>query len=321
MLSPDAFMDLPEHLSSSELRVSALTRGDDAEPPRVAPAACSETECSGRLPQDCVCADPATLREITPLVGPTPLSSDTAQKARRCIFIVLPAYNEAENLARLLERVDHRMHLAGILFRIIVVDDGSSDGTSDIARRFAAVMPVTLLSHDINQGLGRTLADGLVQAILHAHDDDVVVTMDADATHDAACIPEMARHILGGCDVVIASRYVRSACVTRVPVFRRGLSLAASLLFRILFPISGARDYTSGFRAYRGATLKSALAAHRGRLVEESGFDRQAEILLKLRRLKVSCREVPITLHYEQKQGRSKIKIVRTTAATLRSDR
>jgi len=91
-----------------------------------------------------------------------------------------------------------------------------------------------------------------------------------------------------------------------------GHQLAASLLFRALFPIPGVRDYTCGYRAYRGAILQRAFATYRDQFIEESGFTCMAEILIKLRRLSVRAGEVPLILRYDLKSGTTKMKVTRT---------
>jgi dolichol-phosphate mannosyltransferase len=117
---------------------------------------------------------------------------------------------------------------------------------------------------------------------------------------------------------VIASRYRQGSKVHGVPVVRRLLSTGASWLFRLLFPIKGVRDFTCGFRAYSARALRDALTAYEGCLVEDNGFQCMADVLLKLRRLPVSFREVPMTLRYDLKRGASKMKVARTVGRTLR---
>jgi dolichol-phosphate mannosyltransferase len=164
--------------------------------------------------------------------------------------------------------------------------------------------------------LGTTIQDGLDTAI--ATSAEVIVTMDADETHDPELIPGMVRCVAAGFDVVIASRYVKGSRVEGVPYFRRFLSAGAALLFRMLFPIRGVRDYTSGFRAFKAESLKAALTANRRQLVEERGFQFSAGLLLGLRRLNFRYREVPIILRYDWKRSTSKMNVFRTIGSTFR---
>jgi dolichol-phosphate mannosyltransferase len=232
------------------------------------------------------------------------------------VVVVLPAFNEEKNLPGLFARIQSALERAGLEYEILVVDDGSTDQTRRVAEEWAARIPIRLYCHDENQGLGTTLRDGL-----NAAGGDrglVVVTMDADETHDPELIPQMVRLIANGSQVVIASRYQPGARVEGLSYFRRLLSNFASLLFRALFPTPGVRDYTCGFRAYDAETLRAAAAAYGGTLVTEQGFQCMAGTLLKLRRLGLRFAEVPMVLRYNLKRSASKIKILTTVVATLR---
>jgi dolichol-phosphate mannosyltransferase len=96
------------------------------------------------------------------------------------------------------------------------------------------------------------------------------------------------------------------------------LSSGASTLLRLLFPTTGIRDYTCGYRAYRASVLKRAIAQHGQAFVDQDGFQCMVDILLKLRNQRCVFGEVPIVLRYDRKQGESKMKVARTVFATLR---
>jgi len=231
--------------------------------------------------------------------------------------VALPAYNEEDNLPGLLDRIRSVLTKSGLTYELVIVDDGSADGTGAVAEEYSRNMPVRVQRHPTNQGLGRTLADALAAAVDLCEDNDVIVTMDADGTHDPVIVPRMAELIGEGYDVVVASRYRPGASVRGVPWNRRILSGAARLLFRVVFPTRGIRDYTSGFRAYKGSALRAAIQAYHGRLVDQEGFQCMADVLLKLRRLGCCFTEVPITLRYDLKQGNSKMKVGVTVLRTL----
>lgn len=233
------------------------------------------------------------------------------------VFILLPAYNEAANIGSLLERVDRAMRDAGISYAVILVDDGSADETFSIASALGRTMPITIHRHDVNMGLGPTIGDAFLLATSVMGPDDIAVVMDADDTHDPRVIPEMAAAIHRGADVVIASRYARGSTVQGVPRERLWLSNGASALFRLVFPTPGVRDYTSGFRAYRGRILQSAFAHYQESFVDQVGFQCMADILLKLRHIGARFDEVPFALRYDMKRGASKMKVLQTVTRTL----
>ena len=237
--------------------------------------------------------------------------------ARRTVRIVLPAYNEADNLPALLRALRETMEDNRIAYEVIVVDDGSRDRTAAVVDEWKAELPVSLVRHEINQGLGATIRDGLQAALERSGARDVVVTMDADDTHMPGLIVQMVRMIGEGYDVVIASRYRAESRVYGVPLMRRVMSRAASLLMRVVFPIRGVRDFTCGYRAYRADVLQRAVDRYHGEFVNQDGFQCMVDILLKLRPMQLIFGEVPLLLRYDRKGGQSKMNVGQTARNTL----
>ncbi|MCX8072053.1 MAG: glycosyltransferase family 2 protein [Candidatus Binatia bacterium] len=238
-------------------------------------------------------------------------------RTRRKVILALPAYNEEPNLPVLLEAVRDALEPHSVPYEVVVVDDGSTDATADIARRYAEEMPLVLVQHEKNQGLGATLRDGLKAAVARASERDVVVTMDADATHPPGLILRMLQLIEEGFDVVIASRFQPGARVLGVSAMRRLMTRIASLLLRTLFPM-GVRDFTCGYRAYRATALTAAFHRYGDAFIDQAGFQCMLDVLLKLRRFDLVMGEVPMVLRYDRKGGASKMKVWRTAWASLR---
>lgn len=226
---------------------------------------------------------------------------------------LLPAYNEAHALPKLIPALGSA--LTGTDYRLLVVDDGSSDGTQAIAREFASQWPVHVEPHGQNRGLGQAMATGFAWVAAHvASKHDVVVALDADNTHPATLIAEMVAKIEGDlADVVIASRYAPGGAEVGLAWHRHVLSRGASWLLSTAFPIPGARDYTCGFRAYRVATLERALKVYGPEgFVSQRGFACMAEILIKLHLIEARIDEVGLVLRYDLKEGASKLPVART---------
>jgi dolichol-phosphate mannosyltransferase len=238
--------------------------------------------------------------------------------SRTKVIIVLPAYNEAANIGRLLERIETAMDDRKIHYLVIVVDDGSRDKTADVLETFRHQIPLVVHRHIVNQGLGPTIRDGLREASVLAGPRDIIVTMDADDTHPPGLIPRMLGSVAEGRDVVIASRYQPGAHVHGLSQFRTWISIVASWLFRMRYPTQGVKDYTCGFRAYRSAVLKQAQERYGDEFVQAQGFHCMVEILLKLRQLDLIFGEVPLILRYDFKRGESKMRVARTIKDTLR---
>ncbi len=235
----------------------------------------------------------------------------------RVIHVVLPAFNEAVNVGAVLRALEQASRESGMALQAIVVDDGSSDSTRDVVRGHTGLLPVTLIEHPSNLGLGAAIRSGLLRAVEDARDQDIIVTMDADDTHTPAAIAQMAHKIDAGMDVLIASRYQPGAAVVGVPPMRRFLSFAASILFRLVFPIRGVKDFTCGYRAYRASVLRAAFSRYRQEFINQEGFQCMVDILLKLRPLNLRFGEVPLVLRYDRKGGKSKMRVAHTAIKTL----
>lgn len=235
------------------------------------------------------------------------------------IYVVLPAFDEEDAIGPAVAALSGAATPGLGTLTAVLVDDGSRDRTVERAEASAAKSGVRLqvLRHGENRGLGAALRTGLYWCVERAADGDVIVTMDADNTHPPALIPGMVQKLDAGHDVVIASRYEAGAAVHGVPPHRRVLSDLSKILFQTLFPISGARDYTCCFRAYRVAVLRRAKRAYGEDLCTARGFEAVMDLLLRLRQLDVKVAEVPLQLEYAQRAPRSKMRIFRTMTRTL----
>ena len=237
------------------------------------------------------------------------------------IVVALPAFNEEDALPPLLDALGAVARSHRLDARVVVVNDGSSDRTHDRAGA-ADGIPVEVIDHPTNLGLGAAMRTGLRRAVdlfdgRATAPDDVVVTMDADNTHPPALIPSMLEAIRDGSERVVASRFCPGARVRGVSAARRLLAVAGGGVFRILLPMSGIRDYTCGYRMYRVDLLRRAYARYGDRLVTEAGFTCTADMLLKLRPLRPRATERPLDLRYDLKPGASKMRVARTMWRSL----
>jgi len=223
------------------------------------------------------------------------------------VYLMLPAKDEAPNLKALLPKA------SSLGFRAVVCDDGSTDGTAEVAESLGAVV----IRHEANQGLAAALKTLIRYAVENLSDEDVLLFMDADNTMEPSEGLLLVRELeASGADIVIGSRFVPGGGVTGLSPFRQALSLGSSLFFRAVtqLPI---RDYTSGFRAYRAAFIKR-YAARFPHLFDSPGFAAQTELLLRgVVHLEARVREVPVRIRYEAKEGASKMRVARTVREYL----
>jgi len=212
-------------------------------------------------------------------------------------WIVLPTYNEAENLAPIAAAILEAAPGATLL----VVDDGSPDGTGAIADGLAGADARILVRHrSAKQGLGRAYLDGFGIAL--AADARYVVQMDADWSHDPAALESLLRPVVDGtADLVIGSRYTRGGGVVDWGIGRRLISRGGSIFARIVLGLP-AHDLTGGFKAWRATTL--AAIPFTG--VHAGGYVFQIEMTFRASRAGARVAEVPITFR-DRRVGQSKM--------------
>ena len=198
-----------------------------------------------------------------------------------------------------------------------VVDDGSTDATAEVAEVWANKLPLAGDDARSESRPGSYLSDGVQWACDLARPNDVIVTLDSDNTHTPELILRMIRMVREGHDVVVASRFVKGSRVRGVPFNRRVLSRVAGILFEVVFPIPGIRDYTCGYRADRAGLLQDVIEKDPG-FFEQDGFQVMVDILLRLRRDRDHIfGEVPLILRYDFKEGSSKMDVGGTIRGTL----
>ena len=161
------------------------------------------------------------------------------------ISIVVPTYNEATSLPILAERLGAA--LGGRDWELVVVDDGSPDGTAGIAERLAPRLPVRVVRRSGKSGLASAVIAGFKDAR-----GDLLVVMDADLSHPPEVVPALVDAVVGGADLAVGSRYVRGGGTADWPLRRRVVSRVACILGNLLVPV---RDATSGFFALKRSAI------------------------------------------------------------------
>jgi len=212
------------------------------------------------------------------------------------VLVVMPTYNERENVAAVLQAVRASVPSADIL----VVDDNSPDGTAKIVNETGESLGrIDLLQRPGKQGLGSAYRQGFSLALDRGY--DVIVSMDVDFSHDPAVLPEMLRLIDAGADAVIGSRYVPGGATVDWPVHRRVLSRWGNRYTSLVLGLQ-IRDCTSGYRAYRA----DALAEIDPSSTTAEGYAFLTELVRRLVRSGRRVMETPIVFT-DRRYGTSKM--------------
>ncbi len=227
----------------------------------------------------------------------------------KMIYILLPAYNESNNLKKLIRRIKETFNQLKKNYEIIIVNDGSEDGTKEILNELKKKYPIHILNHKKNLGLGAALNTGFVGASKILKKNDSLVVMDSDNTHDPKQIIEMCKY--KNVDIIISSRYKKEAEIKGIPTYRMILSIGISLLAKIFFKLN-AKDITSGYRLYNYRTINYLSKKYRKNIIQSKGFSAPLEVILKLNPLNLKIKEIPIQLNYKLRGKESKMKVLPT---------
>jgi dolichol-phosphate mannosyltransferase len=231
------------------------------------------------------------------------------------IFLLIPLYNEEDNIINLSEQI-RRLPFSSDEFFIVFSDDGSSDDTQKLIRKFFKDFNFFVLEAIINQGPGAAFNNGFNYILqTSTSDEDIVITLEADSTSDFNLIRKMIVMSSMEFDIVLASVYAQGGGFQGTTVFRKAISSIANLLFRYVFDIK-VLTLSSFFRLYKVSILKNIKEKHQ-EVISEKGFICMLEVLLKAIRIDAKIIEIPMVLHSNNRVGKSKMKIVKTTKEYL----
>jgi len=216
------------------------------------------------------------------------------------VWVVIPTYNEAEVVEDLVRAVHRELSAEDGEFRILVVDDGSPDGTGAIVERLGGELPeVEALHRTAKDGLGRAYIAGFARAL--AAGAEIVAQMDADFSHAPADLPRLLAAVRGGADMALGSRYVAGGGVEDWGPVRRAISRGGCTYARIALGVP-IRDLTGGFKAHRRTTLEAIQLD----AVRSQGYAFQIEMTYRAVRRGLRVVELPIVFR-DRRLGRSKM--------------
>jgi len=214
------------------------------------------------------------------------------------VSVVVPTFNERENIEPLVTRLDAAMGAAGLAgdYELIIVDDDSPDGTAEVVRELISTgkYPIRLLTGSRKDGLGSAYRRGFREA-----KGDIIFEMDADLSHDPLYIKDFIHAIEKGGQMVVGSRYIKGGKVPDWSFHRRLISKGGNLFARFWLGLSP-KDVTSGYKAYKRECIDLVLDTK----CEGYVFQIETQYLAKIRNVKVV--EVPIVF-LDRKRGKSKL--------------
>jgi len=214
----------------------------------------------------------------------------------RRTLVVLPTYQEADNIVEVLARLRAAVPDADLL----VVDDSSPDGTAELAKAEGAHLGnIDVLVRPSKQGLGSAYRAGFREGLDRGY--EVLVEMDSDLSHDPDALPALLGAVDDGADLAVGSRYVPGGCIPNWPLHRRLLSSWGNRYTGAVLRVA-VRDATSGFRAYRAETVRGLGLES----IRADGYGFQIEMVYRVARGGGTIRELPISFA-DRTRGRSKM--------------
>ena len=233
------------------------------------------------------------------------------------LFVLLPCYNEDGNITELTDKwlfTGEELKKSELDLLIVAVDDGSGDRTAELLKELADEnKQISFIKHEVNKGLGAAINTGLKYFCGNGKDGDLLVVMDSDNTQDPKYIFDMLKKMQEtGSDCVIASRYQKGSKTIGVPFFRNLLSKGAKIYYRLVLNIKGVRDYTCGYRLYKYKSIKTVYDKHGEEVLKEKSFACMMEFLYRLAETGAKFCEIPFVLRYDDKKGKSKMRVLDT---------
>lgn len=218
-------------------------------------------------------------------------------------LVIIPTYNEKENIVRMLDTVMGLAPKRGEAFHVLVVDDGSPDGTADLVRDAQGRHPgrIHLLERSGKLGLGTAYIAGFKWGLGEGY--EYLFEMDADFSHNPKDLERLREACMDGAGVAVGSRYTRGGSVSNWPWHRIAMSYGASLYVNTVLGL-GVKDPTAGFKCYRAETLRTIRLDH----IHFVGYAFQIEMKYNARKLGFPIAEVPITF-IDRELGTSKMSL------------
>ncbi len=235
------------------------------------------------------------------------------------LTLVIPVLNEAANLERLFASLSslERQLKQDLRLHVLLVDDGSTDGTSDLARKLGKSLDLTILRHEKNMGPGRAFATAFIHLGKKLGSDELVITMEGDNTSRLELIRQMLLRLQEGFDVILASPYMYGGGIRNTSAFRVFMSTMANLFVKELLGLNGILTVSSFFRLYTGRFLKRMQSIYGSGIIERPGFECMTEMMMKMVMINTKLSEIAMVVDTHARVGKSRMHIWRTVRGYL----
>lgn len=230
------------------------------------------------------------------------------------LHVVVPALDEAPNIGRVVAdlRLAAQSHADRFGVSLVLVDDGSTDGTGERALEVAGTLPVTVLRHPLPSGPGRAFATGFAHLAPVLAEGDYVLTLEADNTSRLEILDAMLRRADEAYDAVFASPYMYGGGILHTDPLRIALSHVANAFVKEFLGVHGLQTVSSFYRLYSGGAIRRLQEQYGPGIVERSGFECMIEMTMKMMNLEITISEVPMVLDTSRRIGRSKMRVAKT---------
>ncbi|MBQ9298568.1 MAG: glycosyltransferase [Clostridia bacterium] len=239
----------------------------------------------------------------------------------KTLYVLLPCYNEAENIGNLIEeweKQEEKLEQGNLKLQIRVINDASTDNTREVVlEKCKNYSNIQIVEHEVNKGL----CGGINTAVNYFHNNaqsgDLLAIMDGDNTQNPKYIHSMIEKIQNGNDCVIASRYQEGAAVKGLAKYREKLSDIAGIYYKVVLNIDRVKDYTCGYRIYTYEIIEKLINKFGQEVVKEKSFACMMELLYKVNKVGAKFDEVPFELRYDNKKGTSKMRVFTTMRRSI----
>lgn len=223
------------------------------------------------------------------------------------IYLVAPAYNEADNIPILISSIHKVLKRP---YELVIVNDGSTDESKQVVLKLSEKYPIKIIGYTNNKGPGYAFKFGFDHVLKTAKIGDVLITLESDNSSDLSKIEKIVT-LLKKYDVVICAPLKSENGLVNVSINRKFLTKLNHLILSVFFPINGVDSYSNFFRGYSINILRKLKDAYGEFYITEDGFSAITEILIKLKKLNTRFTSIPAKIDWTQRRGQSKMKVTK----------